>query len=85
MLPDPLDREAHNIEIGALDAGDAHVADPLLDGICPGFVEWLVSIYVIRDFFLRKRLEPNLGCSSKCVLQGIGADGDGGSDVVLSA
>lgn len=53
--------ETHNGVEGALDFGNADVADPFLDAVGAGFVEGLVILYVIVDFGVGEGSEGYLG------------------------
>ena len=43
-----LDGEPDDVEVGSVDAGDAGVADPFLDGVGAGFVEGLAGVDYLR-------------------------------------
>ena len=60
-LIDPLDGKTHDIEIGAVHGGDAHVTNPLLYTISPRFVEGLIVFYVVVDLLVGERAERDIG------------------------
>lgn len=58
---DALDGEAHDVVVGALDAGYADVAYPFLDAVGSGFVHWVELSDVMPDFFVGESLEGYVG------------------------
>ena len=58
---DSLDGEAHDVVVGAADAGDADVAYPFLNAVGAGFVEGLILTDIVGYLFIGEFLEGDVG------------------------
>ena len=85
MGVDALDRKAHDVEIGAFDAGDTGVAYPFLDAVGPSLVEGLVLVYIVIDLFVREILEPDERGLGELIALCHASEHHAGRDLVLAA
>ena len=69
-----------NGRVTAVDAGNADVADPFLDGVSPGLVVGFVCIYIIGDFLVGEILEGNGRGGGEGFFLVHGTEHDGGDD-----
>ena len=62
VVPEGGGGEAHDVVVGAFDAGDGGGADPFLDAVGAGFVVGLVAVYVVGDVRVGQFGEMHQGC-----------------------
>ena len=65
---DPLDGESDDVVVGAVDAGDAGIADPFLDAVGAGFVEGFERVDVVGNLFVSEIFEPDVGGDGESLL-----------------
>lgn len=73
-----MDGEAHDVVETAVDSLDSGCADPFLNTVGPGFVERLVTVYVVGDFVGREGCKFDFGNCAECGDRCRGADGHAG-------
>ncbi len=71
FLVEALDRESHDVEVGAVDVFDADVAYPFLDAVGACFVEGVVGFDVVAYFIDGDVGECYVGGGGDCGL-GVG-------------
>lgn len=80
-----MDREAHDVVEAAVDAFDSGCADPFLNAVGSGFVEWLVTVYVVGDFVGREGCKFDFGDCAECCGRCRGADGHAGDHLLCTS
>ena len=56
-----MGREAHYVEVGPFDAGNAYVAYPFLDAVCTCLIIWFEMLNVVIYFFVAEFFEADDG------------------------
>ena len=60
-----MEREPHHIVVITHNARHADVADPFLNAVGSGFVEWAEGIHIVVDFPIGERGKLHIGLDRK--------------------
>ena len=77
--------QAHDVEVGALEPGDADVAYPFLDAVGSGFVQGVVVVYVVFYLLLGEGGEGDVTGAGEAVCEACGGEGDACYDLMGAA